>query len=796
MNQPPTASPPLPDRRRTWAVSFLLFCGTFLLFARAIGHPFLDLDDPTYVTQNHHVQSGFTRENIRWAFTTGDAANWHPLTWLSHMLDWSLYGNNPRGHHATSIFWHSLNAVMAFLALRKLTGAFWPSALAAAIFAWHPLRVESVAWIAERKDVLSVFFGLLTLWTYAAYAQRQRESRTGAWGYYLLTLAALAIGLMFKPTLVTIPFLLLLLDLWPLERLTLNSRPLVVTAVRLILEKIPFFALAIASSIITFRVQKAGGAMIESISLASRLSNSIVSVVEYLKNFFWPLHLSMGYPNPDHLPAATVFGAIVFLSIVTVIGLWQCQKRPWILVGWLWFLGTLVPMIGIVKVGLQGMADRYTYFPMLGIEIAIIWTFNDIANAGRSFNRIVWPAASALVLIACAILTWRQLGIWSTPRSLYEYSVVATPDNYLAECYLGSNLLGDKKMGDERLNEAMIHFERALAIKPDYALARLRRCLVLQKLGRRDEAEAEYYAVLRERPNDPQAEYGLGLLFLNANEPQKAIEHLQISLNAQPDDEGTLLDMGTAQAKVGNEKESIACFEKVIAMFPDHPNPYFEYANALVLFHRDNDAIAHYDKSEQLDPDSELAYVNEANSLRKLGRPADAADRDRKAIAIDPSDAEAYFGLASALDDLQRPDEAIENYAKAVALRPDLGDAQYNLGVGLFNQGHPDQALPHLQAAVHAEPQNDAAFLGLGLCQSQSGDMTGAVISLERAIAINPGNADAHYYLGITYQSMGRNDLAIDQWQQTLRIAPDYAGVADLIAKARATTTAPAPTNP
>jgi protein O-mannosyl-transferase len=791
MNQPPTASLPVSDRRRVLLVCAVLFFGTFLLFARAIGHPFLDLDDPTYVTQNYHVQSGFTWENIRWAFTTGDAANWHPLTWLSHMLDWRVYGKNPAGHHATSIFWHSLNGVMAFLALRKLTGAFWPSALAAAIFAWHPLRVESVAWIAERKDVLSLFFGLLTLWAYAAFAQRWRDSEFGAWRYYLLTLAALAIGLMCKPTLVTIPFLLLLLDLWPLERLTLKTRPFARTAARLILEKVPMVLLAIASSIVTFRVQKAGGAVIETISLKSRLANSIVSVVEYLKNFFWPLHLSMGYPNPDHLPAATVAGAIALLAIVTILGLWQWRTRPWIVVGWLWFLGTLVPMIGIVKVGLQGMADRYTYFPMLGIEIAIIWTI-----AGWSINRMVSFVATALVLIACAILTWRQLGVWTTPRSLYEYSVSATPDNYLAECYLGSNLLGDKKLGDARLAEAMIHFERALAIKPDYALARLRRCLILQKLGRMDEAKSEYLAVLRERPNDPQAEYGLGLLYVNAKQPLEAIKHLEIALQSQPDDEGTLLQMGDAQAHAGHEPEAIACYEKVIAMFPDHADPYFEYANALVELHHDDQAIVQYEKSEKLAPDSEQAFVNEANSLRKLGRSEQAIARDRDAIALDPTDADAYFGLASALDDLQHTDEAIANYEKAVALRPGLGDAQYNLGVDLFNQNDPDQALPHLLAAVQAEPQNDAAFLGLGLCQSQLGNQSAAVAAMQQAISLNPGNADAHYYLGMTYQAMGRNDLAIQEWEQTLRITPDYPGVNDLLTKARAAATAPATTNP
>src|ERR1017187_241108 len=298
------SAPPL----LTVAVCLALFGGTLLLFSRAVNHDFIDLDDPDYVTQNAQVQAGLTWAGVRWAFVSGDAANWFPLTRLSHMLDWQIFGSHPHGHHAMNVLWHALSAVMAFLALRRLTGAVWTSATSAALFAWHPLRVESVAWVAERKDVLSVFFGLLTLWAYAVYAEKRRENRVGAGRFYALALAALAAGLLCKPMLVTLPFVLLLLDWWPLQRMSFGAR-LSTLDPRLIWEKVPFFLLAAASCAVTYLVQKNGGAVTDTFPLNVRLANAAVSVVRYLGMFFWPFNLAVGYSLPDHWPVLTVAGA-------------------------------------------------------------------------------------------------------------------------------------------------------------------------------------------------------------------------------------------------------------------------------------------------------------------------------------------------------------------------------------------------------------------------------------------------------------------------------------------------------
>ncbi len=354
------------------AICAVLFAGTWLFFGRALGHDFVNYDDPDYVTANAQVQAGLTWETVKWALQSGEASNWHPLTWVSHALDVSLFGLNPRGHHATSVFWHAVNAVMAFLALRRLTGATAASAFFAALFAWHPLRVESVAWVSERKDVLSGFFFFAVLWVYAVYVERRREGRAAATGRaYAGLVATLALGLMAKPMLVTLPCVLLLLDFWPLRRTAwiAGGAPPVRTesTAWLVLEKVPLFLLVAASSYVTYRVQSAGGAVTEALGLGARLANATVAAVRYLGSFLWPTDLAVLYPHPGHWPARQVAAAAAVLVLLTAAAGWQLRRRPWLAVGWCWFLGTLVPVAGIVQVGLQSRADRYTYIPMLGV---------------------------------------------------------------------------------------------------------------------------------------------------------------------------------------------------------------------------------------------------------------------------------------------------------------------------------------------------------------------------------------------------------------------------------------------
>ena len=787
---------------RLQAVCLALFCGTVLLFSRSVGHGFLDCDDPDYVTQNAHVQAGLTWAGVRWAFTSGDAANWFPLTWLSHMLDWQLFGNDSRGHHATNIFWHALNAVMAFLALRRLTslrgngspvsassspqpdagnkttaetasarqaGAFWTSAVCAALFAWHPLRAESVAWVAERKDVLSGFFFFLTLWAYASYAEKRRDNLRGAKRFYAFALAAFAAGLLCKPMLVTLPCLLLLLDWWPLKRFAIR---------RLVLEKIPFFLLTIVSCVVTYRVQKAGNAVVETFNFGARLANAAVSVAGYLGKFFWPFNLALGYRLPDHWPAGTVIGATALLLAVTGVALWQWRRRPWLLVGWFWFLGMLMPVLGIVQVGLQAMADRYTYLPMLGLQLALLWTLAEVAlhPAARRFA----PAAVALLLAVCAARTWNQLGTWQNSRTLYEHSIAVTSDNYLAYSYLATTFLNEGQY-----SEAESDFRRAIGIKPDYAAARYRLGVTLEKMGRPDEALATYQALLKIRPNYAAAHYSIGVILLSRNQPAEAMTHFQTALRKNPDHASAQMALGMALAQLGRPQEAIACYEKVLALNPSLAEADYNYANALVSLDRDAEALARYEKALQLNPDFAEAHGNYANLLRKLGRLEEACAHYRRAIDLQPEDANTYYGLGAALEELGRTNEALASYTRAVELKPDYADAQFNLGVMLLNRSQPAEATPHFQAATRSQPDYAAAYLGLGLAAAQLGNQPEAIDFFQRTLAIEPDNAEAHAELGRMLYRTGHPAEAIPHLEQALKLHPGFPGVAETLAKAR-----------
>lgn len=711
---------------RVRAVCLVLFFGTLLLFSRALNHGFLDCDDPDYVTQNVHVQAGLTWAGVRWAFTSDDAANWFPLTWLSHMLDWQLFGNNPRGHHATNILWHALSAAMAFLALRRLTKTFWTSAASAALFAWHPLRVESVAWIAERKDVLSAFFGLLTLWAYAVYVEKRRDRAAGARSFYALALAAFATGLLCKPMLVTLPCLLLLLDWWPLKRVGSGEK-----ISSLLLEKTPFFLLTTASCIVTYQVQKAGNAVAESFGSGTRLANAVVSVGRYLEKFFWPFDLAVGYPHPAHWATASVAGAALLLLAITAVALWQRRRRPWLLTGWLWFVGMLVPVIGVVQVGIQAMADRYTYLPMLGLQLALLWTLHELAlpSAVRRFV----PAAVALMLAGCVARTWNQLGVWRNSNTLYEHALAVTKDNYLAHSYLATTLLNEG-----HFDEAVLHFRRAVEIKPDYAAARYRLGVALERMGRTDEALATYRELLKIRPNYAAAHYSVGVILLNRNQPAEAIPHLQAALRKKPDHDTAHVALGIATARLGRPQEAVACYEKALALNPFNAEAYYNYANALVSLNRDQEALERYEEALQLNPDFEEAHCNYANLLRKLNRPDEACTHYRRAIHLQPKDANAHYGLGAALEELGRTDEALASYTKAVEFKPDYADAQYNVGVILLNQNHPAEAMTHFQAATKSQPDYTAAHVGLGLAAEQLGRIPEAIVSYEQALRLDP----------------------------------------------------------
>jgi protein O-mannosyl-transferase len=456
-----SAHPPQPSGR-IYAWCLVLAVATLAIYSPVIAHPFINYDDRDYVTENQHVQAGLSTQTIAWAFTSTDQANWHPLTWLSHEMDCELYGLNPHSHHLTSVLIHTANVLLLFLVLQWATGATRASAMVAALFAVHPFNVESVAWVAERKNLLSTFFFLLALAAYGRYARQPSLRR------YAVLAGLFALGLAAKPMVITLPFVLLLLDYWPLARIQGWSTPSPAFPVpqapwsRLLLEKVPLLALSAGSAAITMFAQRSGNALesLGHVPIQLRLENAIYSYAKYVAKIFWPVNMALVYPHPlNKLTFFQVGLSAIFLVAVSVL-VWQSRQRhPYAIIGWLWFLGTLVPVIGLVQVGPQGMADRYAYIPTIGIFVLLVWGFKDWASPRPWISKSIKPIAF-VVLAYLAVLTFRQIGYWRSTEEIWTHTLYVTKDNFIANDMLGSLLV------QERRPDALQYFEAAARIAP------------------------------------------------------------------------------------------------------------------------------------------------------------------------------------------------------------------------------------------------------------------------------------------------------------------------------------------
>jgi tetratricopeptide (TPR) repeat protein len=523
---------------------------TAAAFAPVLSNGFTQFDDGTYVERNPHIKHGLSVATVTWAFTTMRAANWHPLTWLSHALDWSLYGANPRGHHLSSLLLHAANVVLLFLLLDRMTGARFPSTFTAALFAVHPLHVESVAWIAERKDVLSTLFWLLATWAYVGYARAPSQGRL------VRVMVLMAVGLLAKPMLVTLPLTLLLLDAWPLDRTDLGWRALLV-------EKLPLFALSAAACVATFVAQRAGGAVgsMTRFPLGVRMANAIWSYAAYLGKTMWPRGLAAFYPHPGRaLSAAAVSWAAATVVAVTAIAVKLRRRHPYVLIGWLWYVVTLLPVIGLLQVGNQGMADRYTYVPLIGIFVAVAWTLA-AATAGA---RLGGAIAAVLIVLVLGGLTRAQAAVWHDSVTLFESALASTPPNATALINLGAGLEAQGKA-----SEAMSRYEQALHLDPDNRVAHDRIAGLLAGQGRLDEAAGHYLEVLRRNPRDPATLSNLGIVLAKQRRFDEAIARFEAALDAHPDDPAAVLtDLGNALLLSGRVEEAIARYEQSLRLDP------------------------------------------------------------------------------------------------------------------------------------------------------------------------------------------------------------------------------------
>jgi tetratricopeptide (TPR) repeat protein len=658
-------------------ICIFLTIATLLAFWQVNHCDFVHYDDNIYVTKNDQTQKGISLEGIRWAFTTGHTGNWHPLTWISHMLDVQLFGLQPRWHHLTNLLFHLANTLLLFFVLQRMTKARWESAFVAALFALHPLHVESVAWVAERKDVLSAFFWMLTMGAYCLYVEQPRLPR------YLLVVLFFGLGLMAKPMLVTLPFVLLLLDYWPLQRLQqitsdrktraaihkpvsgekqkgrrsrqrntgeqnvkveIPAGPLYQWALirPLLWEKIPLFALAALSSIVTYLVQQKGGAVISFLPLGTRILNAFNSYITYIGQTIWPHDLAVLYPYPGLLPTWQVLGAVLLLVAITVLVIWKAGRIPPLVVGWLWYVGTLVPVIGIVQVGYQARADRYTYLPLIGLFIMVAWGISEFSKNWRSRKEVLF-AASTVIFVCLGIVTWRQIGHWQNSITLFDHALNVTENNSIAYNNRGHAF---NQRGKDK--QAIRDFDSAIEINPGYAEAHYNRGISYWHLGNDRQALVDYGKAIEISPIYVDAYNNRGHVLAALGNDKQAIGDFNKALSIKPGHAISFFNRGLSYWNLGNDKQAIGDFDKAIELNPK----YAEAHNMLGIIHaalgNDGKAIGKYDTAIEIDPNYALAHYNRGNTYLHLGDYDKAIGDYDKAIEIKQNYAGAYNNRAYA----------------------------------------------------------------------------------------------------------------------------------------------------
>ena len=572
-----------------------LILSIFAVYAQVGQFDFIGYDDDLYVLKNPHVLAGLTPATILWAFTAVTASNWLPVTLLSHTLDVQLFGLQSGMHHLVNVVFHALAAVLLFAALQRATRARWPSAFVAFVFALHPLHVESVAWISERKDVLSAGFFFLTIYGYVRYTERPGLGR------YLAVLGPFCLGLMSKPMVVTLPFTLLLLDFWPLDR---------VRWPKILWEKLPMFALSAGTAGVTYAVQRSTGAVGQIFRLDARIVKALLSYVIYIRQTLWPVRLAIFYPYPRRLYAWQAAAALVLILGVSALVIAGRRRYPYLATGWFWYLGTLVPVIGLVQAGMQAHADRYTYIPMVGLAVMVAWGAMDAAGKWPRLK----PAIAAAAAVFCGVsmaFAWKQAAYWQNSETLYQRAIDVTADNYLAQGNLGQYLLRIP----ERRADAVDHLETALRIEPDYAEAHNNLGVCLINAGLYEAAIPHFEAVLRFQPNYAEPLNNLGVCLMHSGRYAEAIPDFEAALRSKPDYAQAHLNLGLTLSKVpGRAAEAIAQYEAGLRLMPDQPEAavaHRELGALLLSVGRTEEAIAQFEAAQRLLPDPEGAKTIE-----------------------------------------------------------------------------------------------------------------------------------------------------------------------------------------
>jgi protein O-mannosyl-transferase len=623
------ATTPIHGRLRLFFLPLLLSILVVVSFSPVLQNDFINLDDDAYITENVHIQHGITPESIKWAFTKGYSSNWHPLTWLSHMLDWNMFKNNPRGHHLVNLLLHIVNTILLFLFLNTFTGRMYRSLIVAILFGIHPLHVESVAWAAERKDVLSAFFWILSMWMYCAYSKNRTPVT-----YFLIGIL-FACGLMSKPMTITLPFVFLLLDYWPLNAYknasAFNDKMKVFS--RLAIEKIPFFILSLISGIITYHVQRSTGATVtlESTPLNDRFANMIMSYGLYIYKMIVPVNLAVFYPySIDTTPIWLIMSVCIGLIALSVLVVLHAKKHPYLLSGWLWYLGTLVPVIGIVQVGHQAYADRYTYNTLVGVFIVCVWSFCDLVNGYAGVKRIV-QIITVVIIFTLSIVTFQQSRLWENSETLFRHTVKCVPYNYLAY-----NNLGDALLSQGRTDEAIECFKKALLFKPSYGFAHFNLGFQLYKKGRLQESRMHFENGLKDVPDDPKAYIAIGVIYNQEKKYKEAIRWLMKANELNPTFKDSWKALGYAYVNSGDLKRSFNSYYSATLLGCNEPEVYNAMGELQRGLNRNKESYPYFEKAIQLKPDYVPAYQNYVKALTADGRIKEAEVLLKKIQSIDP----------------------------------------------------------------------------------------------------------------------------------------------------------------
>ena len=709
-DQPVTPDPtPRTARGTKWAaggICVLLAALVWLVFGQTLGFDFVNFDDPENVYENTQMPKGLTVGGLAYAFTHSQVGHWDPLTTLSHLMVSQICGLAPGGHHLGNVLLHGIAAILLFLVLWRMTSALWRSAFVAAVFAIHPLHVESVAWVTERKDVLSGVFFMLTLAAYVRYVRQPQSSAR-----YLAVAAFFLLGLMSKSMLVTLPFVLLLLDYWPLGRFatTASPRSFLATFRTLLREKIPLFGLAAICAGIQILANQKAIVSSEKMPLPIRAGNAVVAYADYIAQTFYPAGLSVFYPHPGNtLPASRIAVALSLLLAISAIALALRKTRPWFLVGWLWYLGMLVPVIGLIQSGDLARADRYTYLPQIGLCLAFTWAAAELC-ARIPRRSLLLGSLCAIAIAALAFTARRQTAHWRDSEALWNHSLACDPNNALAHDNLGCAI--DVK---GRNDEGFLHHRRAVDLKPDYE----------------------------------NAQANVGIYLLNNGEVGEAIVHFRKALETKPAFASAHNNLGNALVRTGQFEEAIGHYRSALESQPDYPEAEANLGVAFVQTGRVANGIVHYEKALELKPDYTMARTNLANAFLQTGRIREAVDHLEKVVALKPGNALAHSNLAFGLLQSGATRDAIAQFEKALELQPGISSAQNTLAWLLAT--HPDATLrdgPRAltlarQASESAGGKNPVLLRTLAAACAEAGRFDEAVQTAQRALQLPEAQAD------------------------------------------------------